>query len=302
MKRLSLVISILFFSLLTLQAQTTVDTLYKESDRVLTIRLNNRAFGLGFGRQTHHVSYLSPLLYSGKDYEFWFENIKPHVIKNNLFYSVVNNRVSVSVMTPTNESFYLDSYYDVFEYHYYYDKRIINNFHILCGAYAGFEGGTDMMLSNSNNPVYVRVEFNLLGLSFRPTLQFQTKRRIIKLSDQFAFRLAGINFSPTYTQLYYDLTLKDYDKSEFFDFNSLSEKVRFANKLMAEIPLKKMTLRVGMLAERSKSMINMIDNRTTNVQVLFGFSYDYIHFSGRINKMKSQEFLNTKPDFKIEIE
>lgn len=299
MKRLVSVISFCLIYLSTLYAETKYDTISKDS--TYCYNLSNRAFGVGFGKEKHHVSYLSPLLYQGRGMEFWYENIKPH-FKKNKFYSLLSDRVDVALMMPLNESWQMESYYDVFEYHYFYDLKAKGQFHFLCGVYSGFEFGTDMMLSNSNNPIYIRGELNLLGLSLRPTLCIQTKRRLIKLSDQFDFRLAGITFSPTYTQLYYDLSLKDYDKSEFFDLNSLPEKVRFANKLMAEIPLKKMTLRVGMLAERSKSMINMIDNRTTNVQALLGFSFDYIHLSGRLKKENFQECINKNIELKTVFE
>ncbi|MBP5703076.1 MAG: DUF3316 domain-containing protein [Paludibacteraceae bacterium] len=275
MRKFSFLISFFFFFLTTLHAET--------SDSA-SVRLGNRAFGLGIGRETHHVSFLSPLLYSGTTYEFWNETIKHQSVGKGDFYSLVNNRVSMTYMMPTNESTEMSSYYDVFEYHNFYDWKLTPNFHMLCGVYAGFEFGADLLFSNSNNPVYIRADLSLLGLSFRPTLCLRTRRRLIKISDQLNLRLAGVVFSPTYTQLYYDLTLEEYDKSEFIDFNSLSEKVRFSNKLMVELPLRKTTLRLGMLFERSKSMINMIDNRTLNVQALIGWSYDYYNLKGRLNR------------------
>ena len=131
-----------------------------------------------------------------------------------------------------------------------------------------------------NNPNYLRAEVDLLGLSFRPTLCVKTKRRVIKISNQFDLRLAGLSYTPTYTQLYLDGN----DMSEYIDFNSFSEKIRFANKFTVDLPLRKTTLRLGMLVERSKSNINMIDNRTLNVQALVGFSFDYLTKSGRLNK------------------
>lgn len=274
MRKFVFVISLIFFFLTTLHAET--------SDSA-SVRLGNRAFGLGIGRETHHVSFLSPLLYSGTTYEFWNETIKHQSAGKSDFYSLVNNRVSMTYMMPTNESTEMSSYYDVFEYHHFYDWKLTPKFHMLCGAYAGFEFGTDLLFSNSNNPVYIRADLSLLGLSFRPTLCVRTKRRLIKISDQLDLRMAGVVFSPTYTQLYYDLTLEEYDKSEFFDFNSFSEKFRFSNKLMVELPLRRTTLRLGMLFERSKSMINMIDNRTTSVQALIGWSYDYYNLKGRLN-------------------
>ena len=259
-------------------------TLHAETSDSASVRLGNRAFGIGVGRESHHVSFLSPLLYSGETYEFWNETIKRQSVGKSDFYSLVNNRVSMTYMMPTNESTEMSSYYDVFEYHLFYDWKLTPRFHMLCGAYAGVEFGADLLFSNSNNPIYIRADWTMLGLSFRPTLCVRTKRRLIKFSDQFDLRMAGVVFSPTYTQLYYDLTLEEYDKSEFLDFNSLSEKVRISNKLMVELPLRKTTLRLGMLVERSKSMVNMIDNRTTSVQALVGWSYDYYNVSGRLNR------------------
>ena len=64
MRKFVFIISFIFFFLTTLHAET--------SDSA-SVRLGNRAFGLGLGRETHHVSYLSPLLYSGTTFEFWNE-------------------------------------------------------------------------------------------------------------------------------------------------------------------------------------------------------------------------------------
>ena len=183
MRNFVFIISFIFFFLTTLHAET--------SDSA-SVRLGNRAFGLGLGRETHHVSYLSPLLYSGTTFEFWNETIKHQKAGKCDFYSLVNNRVSMSNMMPTNESTEMSSYYDVFEYHYFYDWKLSPKFHMLCGAYAGFEFGADLLFSNSNNPVYIRADLSLLGLSFRPTLCVRTKRRLIKISDQFDLRLAGV--------------------------------------------------------------------------------------------------------------
>ena len=286
MKRLVSVISFVFICFATLIAQTSTI-----STDTAIVRLANRAFGLGFGREIHHVSYLSPLKYKGRTYEFWNETIKNQNRGKHDFYSIVNNRVHYSSLMPKSESSLINAMYDVFEFHKFYDLKVSSKFHLLCGAYAGFEIGLDMNLSNTNNPVYIRGDLNLIGLSVRPTMCLQSKsthprskQRKIKVSDQFDFRLAGITFSPTYTQLYYDLTLPDYDKSEFFDLNSFSEKIRMSYKVMLEVPLRNRTLRVGMLAERSKSMINNIDNRTTNIQLLLGFSYDYYHIKGWLKK------------------
>jgi hypothetical protein len=254
--------------------------LHAETSDSASVRLGNRAFGLGLGRETHHVSYLSPLLYSGTTFEFWNETIKHQKAGKCDFYSLVNNRVSMSNMMPTNESTEMSSYYDVFEYHYFYDWKLTPKFHMLCGAYAGFELGADLLFSNSNNPVYIRADLSLLGLSFRPTLSIHTKRRVIKISNQFDLRLAGWVHSPIYTQLY-----SDAEKfTDYIDFNSFSEKIRFSNKFTVDLPLRRTTLRLGMLVERSKSDINMIDNRTLNVQALVGFSFDYLTKSGRLNK------------------
>ncbi len=245
--------------------------------------MNNRAFGIGVGGEKHHVSYLSPLLYSGTSLEFWYENIIRHSKGDKDFYRLLNNRAHVGFLYPTHEGADLNPIFELFEFHEYYDWKVTPKFHFLCGAYVGYELGVDMMMSNSNNPLYLRFDLSL-GLSLRPTLCLHTKRRLIKLSDQMDLRLGGLVMSPTYTQLYYDLTLPDYDRSEFFDLNSFPEKLRFVNKLMVELPLRRNTLRLGLLTERSQSMINLIDNRTTNIQALWGVSFDYYHLKGRLDK------------------
>lgn len=301
MRKIVFIISFCFLLLSTLHAQTVADSSTSSSAQY-NLLLSNRAFGLSYGKENHHVSYLSPLLYSGKSLEFWCETTKRKKKKRGDFYSVINNRVHASSLEPTNESTQMNSYYDVFDFHYYYDLMLSPKFHMLCGAYMGFEFGVDMLMSNTNNPVYVRANLDLIGLSLRPTLCIKAKRRLVKLYDQLDFRLAGMVFSPTYTQLYYDLTLPDYDKKEFLDFNSLSEKIRFANKLMMELPLRRTTLRLGMLAERSKSMINMIDNRTTNIQAIVGLSYDYFHLKGRVRRAQWQTLINNSPEIKTVFE
>ena len=132
-----------------------------------------------------------------------------------------------------------------------------------------------------NNPNFYSIELNLLGLSLRPTLCIQTNRRLIKISNQFDLRLAGFVFYPTTNQSFLCDDLKD-----VIDFNSFSEKFHFSDKLTVDLPLRKTTLRLGMLVERSKSMIFNVDNRSLNVQGIVGFSFDYLTSSGRLNRKK----------------
>lgn len=111
----------------------------------------------------------------------------------------------------------------------------------------------------------------------------QTKRRILKISNQFDLRLAGLTISPTYTQSIVDIYSDGYSMSDFLDFNLFGEKIGFTNKFMVDVPLRKITMRFGMLAERSKSNIKLIDNRTTNIMAVLGFSFDYRPVMGRRN-------------------
>lgn len=280
MERIVCVLSFCLVFLTTVFAEETPDSLSVKNDIGLS---KNFSFGLGFGRESHHVSYLSPLLYSGKPTEIWAERINRKIKGDKDFFSLTNLRLHRSSLSASNKENEMEASHITFEYHYFYDWKMAPNFHMLCGAYSGGEFGADLMMSKlwvGNNPTYIRAEVNLLGLSFRPTLCVKTKRRVIKISNQFDLRLAGLTYTPTYTQLYMD----DNDLSEYIDFNSFSEKIRFSNKFTVDLPLRKTTLRLGMLVERSKSNIDLIDNRTLNVQALVGFSFDYLTKSGRLNK------------------
>ncbi|MEE1082484.1 MAG: DUF3316 domain-containing protein [Paludibacteraceae bacterium] len=280
MERIVCVLSFCLVFLTTVFAEETPDSLSVKDDIGLS---KNFSFGIGFGRENHHVSYLSPLLYSGTPAEIWAERINRKRKGDKDFYSLANLRLHSGGLFSQSGENSMHTRSIMFEYHYYYDWKLASNFHMLCGGYVGGEFGSDKMQSSlwiGNNPEFKRIDFSLLGLSFRPTLSVQTKRRVIKISNQFDLRLAGLVFSPNYTQLYSDVE----KLTDGVDFNSFSEKIRFSNKFTVDLPLRKTTLRLGMLAERSKSNVNMIDNRTLNVQALVGFSFDYLTKSGRLNK------------------
>jgi hypothetical protein len=279
MKRIVCVLSFCLAFLTTVFAETP-DSLSVKDDIGLP---KNFSFGLGFGRENHHVSYLSPMLYSGSSTEIWAERINRKRKGDEDFFSLANLRLHSGNLISQSDENTMHVRSIMFDYHYYYDWKLAPNFHMLCGGYVGGEFGSDKMESSlwvGNNPEFLRIDISLLGLSFRPTLSIHTKRRVIKISNQFDLRLAGWVHSPIYTQLY-----SDAEKfTDYIDFNSFSEKIRFSNKFTVDLPLRRTTLRLGMLVERSKSDINMIDNRTLNVQALVGFSFDYLTKSGRLNK------------------
>lgn len=279
MERIVCVLSFCLVFLTTVFAETP-DSLFVKDDIGLS---KNFSFGIGFGRENHHVSYLSPMLYSGSPTEIWAERINRKRKGEKDFFSLTNLRLHSSNLISQNDENTMHVRSIMFDYHYYYDWKLAPNFHMLCGGYVGGEFGSDKMESSlwvGNNPEFLRIDISLLGLSFRPTLSFHTKRRVIKISNQFDLRLAGWVHSPYYTQIYSDVE----NLTDAIDFNSFSEKIRFANKLTVDLPLRRTTLRLGMLVERSKSNINMIDNRTLNVQALVGFTFDYLTKSGRLNK------------------
>lgn len=280
MKRIVCVLSFCLAFLTTVFAETP-DSLSVKDDIGLP---KNFSFGLGFGRENHHVSYLSPMLYSGTPTEIWAERINRKRKGDKDFFSLANLRLHSGNLISQSDENTMHVRSIMFDYHYYYDWKLAPNFHMLCGGYVGGEFGSDKMESSlwvGNNPEFLRIDISLLGLSFRPTLSIHTKRRVIKISNQFDLRLAGWVHSPIYTQLY-----SDAEKfTDYIDFNSFSEKIRFSNKFTVDLPLRRTTLRLGMLVERSKSDINMIDNRTLNVQALVGFSFDYLTKSGRLNKL-----------------
>ncbi len=282
MKRIVCVLSFCLVFLTTVFAKDA-DSLSVKTDNELK---KNFALGMSFGSKTHHVSHLSPLLYSGNGIGLWAERINKKNWRNKDFYSLTNfrfDRSSLSYLTLTEQNIMAVSNLEL-DYHLYYDWKLASNFHLLCGGYIGGEFEKNEMQSSlwiGNNPNFFSIELNLLGLSLRPTLCIQTNRRLIKISNQFDLRLAGFVFYPTTNQSFLCDDLKD-----VIDFNSFSEKFHFSDKLTVDLPLRKTTLRLGMLVERSKSMIFNVDNRSLNVQGIVGFSFDYLTSSGRLNRKK----------------
>lgn len=264
-----------------------VTNLFAETSDSLSITDNNRpttsfSFGLGTGSESHHVSYLSPLLYEGIGHELWAERLKRLEKRGKLFYSSSNLSLRSTYLSALNEANLMHVRTIKFDYHYYYDWKLVPNFNFLLGGYAGLEFGSDELEAGiSNNEHFPRRDFPMLGFSMRPTLCIQTKRRVIKLADQFDFYLAGFSLTPNYTQPYFESELSGSTLFDFYGFNSFIDKFSFTNRLTADIPLRRTTLRLGMVVDRTKSMIKQIDNRTFNVRALAGFSFDYRPITGR---------------------
>ncbi len=284
MKRIFCLLSFGLACMSSLFAETT-DSLSVDED----LRPNTSfSIGIGMGSANRHVSYLSPLLYSGESIELWAERIKRIERRNKTFFSLANLNVQKAFMTPMNEQNEMVSSIYKFDYHYYYDWKLAPKFHMLLGGYADVEYGTDELTTSiGNNPAYLRLDFTLAGITLRPTLCLQAKRRVIRLSNQFDLRLAGITHSPTFTEPYYEMELTGVKKTDFFGFNTFADKFSLSNKFMADIPLRKTTMRLGMSVDRSKSMIKQIDTRSLNVKGILGFSFDYRPVSGRKNKQKT---------------
>lgn len=251
---------------------------------LIDLRSTNKATLLGIGTSSLYDTYLSPLKYHGTSVHLLNERMKKKSWFNNKFIAqqIVNFEfawVKNPAKNSTEYSFKLD-----YKYGGHYLIMTNNNFRFLAGALWNITGGILYNERNSNNPASAIANSNI-NLSI---LTFYKLKNII-FRGQLDSPILGIAFSPHYRQSYYQISLGNSVK--VVNFASIHNQRALNAYFTADIPISKITLRIGYLGSFYQTKMQNITTHNYSNNIMIGLASETINLSG--NKLKSIKTLNS---------
>jgi len=272
MKRLFLFLLLLMFSV-NLWSETETET---ESPRFL---LSNKAVSVGIGSQKVHDSYLSPLLYKGSEFTVMSERLKYFSLRsdNYSWYSELNfqlglldNPAQSATMIPFVLRYFWGTHYHI---------RPTQNVNILAGAIVNMDLGGRFLMQNQNNPYSLDANANL-WISAMGYYHLHLWKRTFTFREHFAMPFAGLMFSPNYMQTYYEIFVLGATENTI-RATSFGNRLAWRNKISVDVPVSFCTFRLGFLAERTVTEVNLLETRNTNLSFLAGLVYNFSTFRGK---------------------
>ncbi|MCQ2192414.1 MAG: DUF3316 domain-containing protein [Paludibacteraceae bacterium] len=228
-------------AIINIQAQTDTTT--------RKYRLTTEGLWLSVGHSHTYDNYLSSQLYKGISFGAGMDQTR--------FYSADYQKISkydgmdfhaALEENAARNSRLIQMYYRGFygaHYHIDLNERV----QIMPGAYTDVELGLKYLPHNGNNPVNV-IGSSSFWLSARWQHKFKIGKEPFRIIEHPSISACGIQFSPKYTQLYYDIAyIDDYDGN--IVFTHFGNKLHFRNDISVDFPIGEITrLRVGMTTER----------------------------------------------------
>ena len=235
--------------------------------------------------------YLSPLNYSGFGY------VSAHLDRH--FLSPDNPTISTqsqanwllgATSNPTGTAMIL-YYGQNFGRGFHYHLKQQQNMQILLGGVMDLDVGFKENSRNINNPINVDLSSNL-NVSAILMYDFILFNRTMQLQIKLESPLIGCMFVPLQGASYYEmLELGDISKS--LHFSSLHNKQGFDETISLDVPFDHSVWRVGMNIHELKYLANDMFFRRSELSLLVGTTFDFVHFAGRKNKAP-KNFISTK--------
>ena len=195
-KRLFMVWGICVFAQTALQAQ---------EDSLKASRYLMRATLYGVGYSNVYDTYLSPQEYKGMDFRVTRETMR----MTTLFDGNVSaqNFFQANLSYTHNRADNNNTFAGLVNWNYglHYQFRITENFKLLAGGLADFNGGFVYNLRNTNNPASAKAYINL-DASGMAIWHVKVKNVPLTLRYQLNVPVAGVLFSPNYGQSYYSIS------------------------------------------------------------------------------------------------
>jgi hypothetical protein len=223
-KRLFMVWGICVFAQTALQAQ---------EDSLKASRYLMRATLYGVGYSNVYDTYLSPQEYKGMDFRVTRETMR----MTTLFDGNVSaqNFFQANLSYTHNRADNNNTFAGLVNWNYglHYQFRITENFKLLAGGLADFNGGFVYNLRNTNNPASAKAYINL-DASGMAIWHVKVKNVPLTLRYQLNVPVAGVLYSPNYGQSYYEIfTLGNSDG--VVRFTSLHNQPAFRQMLSVDL-------------------------------------------------------------------
>ena len=256
-----------------------------ESPRYL---LSNKAISIGSGSQREYDSYLSPLLYEGSGFTLMSERLKYFSLRSNKFSWYSEGNFQIGLLDNPAQSATMMPF--TFRYFFGVHRHIrpVQNMNILVGAMGNMDLGGRLLMQNQNNPYSLNWSTNL-WISAMGYYHLPLRRTTLTFREHFAMPIGGVMFSPEYMQTYYEIFVLGKTDNVIVP-TSFGERLAWRNKISMDLPVPFCTFRLGFLAERTVTNVNLLETRSTNLSFLVGLVYNFSTFRG--NKPISEEFHN----------
>lgn len=262
----------------------STNSVYAQVDE--RINSTNNATLLGIGSSSLYDTYLSPLKYTGTSFHLMNERMKKTSWFNNKF--TKQQLIDLEVTTTKNPIGNATQYSVLLGYtlggHYNLIKT--DKFRFSAGGLWNISGGVLYNQRNSNNPASARAYSNI-HLSAIAFYSWKT----ITFRGQVDTPLLGILFSPHYGQSYYEISLGN--SVNVVNFASLHNQRALRTYFTADIPISKVSVRVGYLGSFYQTKIHNLHTHNYSNSFVIGLVSESINLSGskiRTNKIIDSSF------------
>ncbi len=227
---------------------------------------------IGIGGANHLDTYLSPLNYTGPQFHYLHESLRPTSLFDGKvsFQSITHVEGSVTKNRPEKADDLGGSLsFDAAWHYHLLTDRPLEGFRLMLGPQIGGTLGFLYNTRNGNNPAQATAEVHL-SASVAALYGFHRWGHRFTLREQLDLPLLGAMFSPAYGQSYYELFSlghTDHNVRLTTPFNAPS----LRSLLTFDFPVRNNTFRIGYLAEIRQSHINHIKRHSYTHAVLIGW-------------------------------
>nr|WP_297161999.1 DUF3316 domain-containing protein [uncultured Dysgonomonas sp.] len=272
----------IFSSLCLAVCLLSSNSLYAQSEDKITS--TNSATLIGIGNSNLYDTYLSPLKYKGTSLHIFNERMRKTSWFNNKF--TRQQLIDLEITKTDNPAGNATQYSVLLGYSLggHYNLVKTDKFRLSAGALWNISGGVLYNQRNSNNPASARAYSNiqLSAIAFYNWKQ-------ITFRGQLDTPVMGILFSPHYGQSYYEISLGN--SVDVLNFASLHNQRGLRTYFTADIPISKISLRVGYLGAYYQTRIHNLQTHNYSNSFVIGLVSESINLSG--NKIKTNKIINS---------
>lgn len=272
----------IFSSLCLVCCLFCTNSLYAQSeDRIAS---TNNATLIGIGSSNLYDTYLSPLKYTGTSLHIFNERMRKTSWFDNKF--TQQQLIDLEVTKTDNPIGNATQYSVLLGYSLggHYNLVKTEKFRFSAGGLWNITGGVLYNQRNSNNPASARAytNINLSAIAFY-------NWKSITFRGQLDAPIMGIVFSPHYGQSYYEISLGN--SVNVVNFASLHNQRALRSYITADIPISKISLRVGYLGSFYQTKIHNLQTHNYSNSFVIGLVSESINLSG--NKLKTTKIIDS---------
>lgn len=242
------------------------------ADSLQVHRYTTRATMYGVGWTNVLDTYLSPQEYKGIEFRVSRETMRMTRLGDGNVSA--QNFFQANLAYTHNRADNNNTFAGMINWNYglHYQFRITENFKILAGGLADFNGGFIYNLRNTNNPASARAYINLdaSGMAIWHT---RIGSCPLILRYQVNVPVMGVMFSPHYGQSYYEIFTLGHT-SGVVQFTSLHNQPSVRQMASADFPVGRVKMRLSYLCDLQQSKVNDIKTHTYSQVFMIGFVKD----------------------------